>query len=44
MHIQDAFPDLSVDDRELIKTGIHPWCWDIMMDEEDHDADSKDAD
>ena len=25
--IQDAFPDLSADDRELLKTGICPQCW-----------------
>ena len=35
-YIQDCFPELSVDQRELIKTGTHPDCWDtIFGDEED---------
>ncbi len=25
--IQDAFPDLSADDREILLTGICPRCW-----------------
>lgn len=29
--IQDAFPDMSADDREIIKTGICPKCWDDMF-------------
>lgn len=36
--IQRAFPDLSADDREALKTGICPRCWDRMFagdDEED---------
>lgn len=35
MFIQDAFPDLSADEREQIKTGIHPACWDRIMAEDD---------
>ena len=31
-HIQDAFPYLSVDDRERLITGICPECWDRMFD------------
>lgn len=31
MFIQDAFPYLSVDDREAIKTGYCPPCWDKTM-------------
>lgn len=31
MFIQNAFPYLSVDQRELIKTGIHPECWNNMF-------------
>lgn len=29
--IQEAFPDMSVDDREILKTGICPQCWDVMF-------------
>ena len=31
--IQDAFPALPPDDRELIKTGICPTCWDTAFTE-----------
>lgn len=33
--IQDAFPELSDDERELIKTGTHPACWDQMLPDEE---------
>lgn len=29
--IQDSFPDLHADERELIMTGIHPACWSKMF-------------
>ena len=29
--IQQAFPDLSADERELIKTGTHPECWEKAL-------------
>jgi len=29
--IQTAFPELSVDDRELLISGTHPKCWDALM-------------
>jgi hypothetical protein len=29
--IQDAFPQLSADDREFIKTGITPEEWDALF-------------
>lgn len=35
--IQDAFPDLSADEREQIKSGIHPACWDSMFGDEEED-------
>lgn len=36
MHIQNAFPKWSDDERELLITGTHPNCWDILFpDEED---------
>lgn len=31
MFIQDAFADLNLEERELVKTGIHPECWDVMF-------------
>jgi hypothetical protein len=31
MFIQDAFPNLTVGEREIILTGIHDVCWDIMF-------------
>jgi len=33
--VQDAFPHLSADDREFIKTGITPEEWDAMFEDED---------
>ena len=33
--IQDAFPGLSPDERELLMTGTHPACWDAMFPEEE---------
>lgn len=36
MFVQDAFPDLTVDERELIMTGIHPTCWAEMFPEEEN--------
>lgn len=30
-YIQDAFPYLSDDIRELLITGTHPHCWDIIV-------------
>ena len=32
--IQDAFPDMDADNRELLISGIHPACWDTMFGEE----------
>jgi hypothetical protein len=29
--IQNAFPHMSIADREILKTGIHPQCWDILF-------------
>lgn len=31
--LQDAFPTLSADQREMIHTGIHPKCWDALFTE-----------
>jgi hypothetical protein len=32
---QDAFPDLTADQREQVMTGTHSECWDRYMKEED---------
>lgn len=32
--VQDAFPELSADEREIFITGIHPSCWDELVDGE----------
>lgn len=37
--IQDAFPDLSDDVREMLITGTHPECWDAMFPDEDETSD-----
>ena len=31
MKVQDAFPDKSADERELLMTGTHTECWDAMF-------------
>lgn len=33
--IQDAFPELSADVREMLMTGTHPECWKIMWPEDE---------
>ena len=35
--IQDAFKTLDVSEREIVKTGIHPACWDEMFSWMDYD-------
>lgn len=32
--LSEAFPDLSLGEKELLMTGIHDECWDIMFKEE----------
>lgn len=34
-HIQNAFPDLNVDRREQLMSGICPPCWDAEFPSED---------
>jgi hypothetical protein len=36
MTIQDAFPNMSDDDREMLVSGIHPKCWDEMFKEKEN--------
>lgn len=38
MSIQDAMPDMTPEDREMLISGICPSCWDDMFGE-DEDAD-----
>ena len=38
--IQEAFPTLSADDREQLKTGICPACWDSMFGEEEEEEET----
>lgn len=33
--IQNAFPNLTPDERELLMTGTHPKCWEEMFDDEE---------
>jgi hypothetical protein len=35
--IQDVFPDMSVNDREMLITGTHPACWDKLFPGEEED-------
>lgn len=30
-YIQDAFPELTAEQRELLMTGFHPKCWDEVF-------------
>lgn len=34
-HVQDVFPEMSVDDRELLISGTHAACWDAMFGDEE---------
>lgn len=36
-YIEDAFPTLSADERELLITGTHSECWDILAMVDDFD-------
>lgn len=38
--VQDAFPNLDVDTRELLITGTHPACWDEMFGDEDDEEEA----
>ena len=35
MLVQQAFPDLSASEREMLITGTHPKCWDKMFGKEE---------
>lgn len=34
-NIQNAFPEMSIKDREILITGTHPACWDKLFPKED---------
>jgi hypothetical protein len=34
-YIQNAFPDMSIEDRELLISGTHPACWTKLFGEEE---------
>jgi len=34
-YVQDVFPDMHADDRELLVSGTHPACWDSLFGEEE---------
>jgi hypothetical protein len=38
--IQDAFPDMTADNRELLISGIHPACWDAMFNTEEEELEN----
>lgn len=38
-YIQVALPMLDAGERELLMTGMHPTCWDKMMEEIDNEED-----
>jgi hypothetical protein len=40
--IQYAFPDMPIDERELLKSGTHGSCWDQIFGSEDEDDDALD--
>lgn len=39
MKVQDAFPDLSADDRERLISGICPDCWEKMFGDDSDEPD-----
>lgn len=42
--IQAAFPDMPAPEREQLKTGTHPACWDEMFADEEDENPIKEAD
>lgn len=37
LYIQDAFPEMSADEREMLLTGTHPECWAKMFPPEEEE-------
>ena len=44
MPIQFAMPELSANEREMLKTGICPTCWDKMWSEDTEEDEDEDFD
>lgn len=42
--VQLAFPDWTNDQRELLVSGTHPHCWDVLNPDDDYDDDEDDWD
>ena len=42
--IQEAFPYLSANDRERVKTGICPSCWEKMFSDDEEEDEEEDCD
>jgi hypothetical protein len=40
-YIQNAFPDMSAGDREILISGTHPACWSKLFPEGEADDESK---
>ena len=38
-YIQNAFPDMSAEDRELLISGTHPACWNKLFGEDEGESD-----
>jgi hypothetical protein len=36
-YIQNAFPNMSAEDRELLISGTHPACWNKLFGEDDNE-------
>jgi hypothetical protein len=36
-YIQNAFPEMSMEDREMLISGTHPACWDKLFPKEEDD-------
>lgn len=36
-HVQDAFPEMSLEQRELLITGTHPECWEKIFPPEEEE-------
>lgn len=33
-YVQDAFPAMNADEREMLISGTHPVCWDLLFADE----------
>jgi|APGre2960657373_1045057.scaffolds.fasta_scaffold27882_4 hypothetical protein len=43
-HVQDVFPNMPKEDRELMISGIHPKCWIEMFEDFDEDEEEDNGD